>query len=54
MTGEAAAIAAALAAARNVPVSAIPVGDVQARLREHGVWLGTPGEEVPDLLKQAS
>lgn len=54
MTGEAAAIAAALAAKRGVPTSAISVADIQARLREHGVWLGTPGEAVPDLLKQAS
>jgi hypothetical protein len=53
MTGEAAAIAAALAAKRGVMVSAIPVGDVQGRLREHGVWLGTPGEALPDVLKQA-
>jgi hypothetical protein len=37
-----------------VPTSAVPVADVQARLRELGVWLGTPGEEVPDVLKQAS
>jgi hypothetical protein len=54
MTGEAAAIATSLAAKRGVTVSAIPAGDVQARLRELGVWLGTPGEEVPDVLKQAS
>jgi hypothetical protein len=54
MTGEAAAIAAALAAKRGVATSAVPVADVQARLRELGVWLGTPGEEVPDVLKQAS
>ncbi|MFI0846871.1 FAD-dependent oxidoreductase [Mesorhizobium sp. IMUNJ 23232] len=54
MTGEAAAIAASLAAARGVLVSAVSAGDVQARLRELGVWLGTPGEEVPDVLKKAS
>lgn len=54
MTGEAAAIAASLAAKRGVSVSAIPASEVQARLRELGVWLGTPGEEVPDVLKQAS
>jgi hypothetical protein len=54
MTGEAAAIAASLAAARGVSISAIPSGDVQARLRELGVWLGTPGEEVPEILKKAS
>jgi hypothetical protein len=53
MTGEAAAIAAALAAKRGVTVSAIPVGDVQGRLREHGVWLGTPGEALPEVLRQA-
>ncbi|HEY6632206.1 MAG TPA: FAD-dependent oxidoreductase, partial [Rhizobiaceae bacterium] len=54
MTGEAAAIAATLAAKRGVATSAVPVGDVQARLRELGAWLGTPGEDVPDVLKQAS
>ena len=54
MTGEAAAIAASLAARRGVSVSAVPVGDVQARLRELGVWLGTPGEAVPEVLRQAS
>ena len=54
MTGEAAAIAASLAAARGVPVSQISAGEVQERLRKHGVWLGTPGEDVPDVLKQAS
>jgi hypothetical protein len=54
MTGEAAAIAASLAAKRGVSVSKIPASNVQARLRELGVWLGTPGEEVPDVLKQAS
>ena len=54
MTGEAAAIAASLAAARGVSISAVPAEDVQARLRELGVWLGTPGEEVPDILKKAS
>ena len=54
MTGEAAAIAASLAAARGVRISAIPASDVQERLRKHGVWLGTPGEAVPDVLKQAS
>jgi hypothetical protein len=54
MTGEAAAIAAALAASRGVPTSSIDVGDIQTRLRELKVWLGTPGEEVPDVLKQAS
>jgi hypothetical protein len=53
MTGEAAAIAASLAAKRGVPVSAVPVGDVQGRLRDHGVWLGTPGEAVPEVLRQA-
>ncbi|MDQ0391895.1 FAD-dependent oxidoreductase [Labrys monachus] len=53
MTGEAAAIAAATAAARGLSVSAIPVGEIQARLREHGAWLGTPGEAVPDVLKKA-
>jgi hypothetical protein len=53
MTGEAAAIAASLAAKRGVTLSAVPVGDVQERLRGHGVWLGTPGEAVPDVLKQA-
>ena len=54
MTGEAAAIAASLAAARGVPVSAIAASDVQERLKKHGVWLGTPGDAVPDVLKQAS
>lgn len=54
MTGEAAAIGAALAASRGVPTSAIAAGDIQARLRELKVWLGTPGEDVPDVLKQAS
>jgi hypothetical protein len=54
MTGEAAAIAAALAAKRDVPTSQIAASDVQARLRELGVWLGAPGEAVPDVLKQAS
>jgi hypothetical protein len=54
MTGEAAALAAALAARRGVPTSAIPAADVQAKLRELGVWLGTPGEALPDVLKQAS
>jgi hypothetical protein len=53
MTGEAAAIAAAFAARRGVAVSAVPVGDVQARLKELGVWLGTPGEEVPEVLRKA-
>ncbi len=54
MTGEAAAIAASLAAKRGVIVSKIAAGEVQVRLRELGVWLGTPGEEVPAVLKQAS
>ena len=54
MTGEAAAIAAALAASRGVLTSSINVGDIQTRLRELKVWLGTPGEDVPDVLKQAS
>lgn len=54
MTGEAAAIAASLAANRNVPISGIAASEVQARLREQGVWLGTPGEDIPDVLKQAS
>jgi FAD dependent oxidoreductase len=54
MTGEAAAIAAALASAQGVRVSAIPASAVQARLRALGTWLGTPGEAVPDDLKQAS
>ena len=54
MTGEATAIAAALAAKRNVPTSAITASEVQARLKELGVWLGTPGEDVPDVLRQAS
>ncbi|CCV16004.1 FAD-dependent oxidoreductase [Mesorhizobium sp. STM 4661] len=54
MTGEAAAIAASLAAKRNLPISGIAASEVQARLREQGVWLGTPGEDVPDVLKQAS
>ncbi|PSJ59551.1 FAD-dependent oxidoreductase [Kumtagia ephedrae] len=53
MTGEAAAIAATFAARRGVAVSAVPVGDVQARLKELGVWLGTPGEEVPEVLRKA-
>lgn len=54
MTGEAAAIAATLAAQRGVSVSEVPVADVQARLKELGVWLGTPGEAVPEVLRQAS
>lgn len=54
MTGEATAIAAALAAKRNVPTSAITASEVQARLKELGVWLGTPGEDIPDVLRQAS
>ncbi|MDB5522304.1 MAG: ribulose,5-biphosphate synthetase [Rhizobium sp.] len=54
MTGEAVAIAAALAAKRGVSTSQISASEVQARLRELGVWLGTPGEDVPDVLKQAS
>jgi hypothetical protein len=54
MTGEAAAIAAALAAKRGVAVSAVPVAEVQARLKELGAWLGTPDEAVPDVLRQAS
>ena len=53
MTGEAAAIAAAMAAGRRVPTSQIPVAEVQARLRELGVWLGTPEEPVPEVLRQA-
>ena len=53
MTGEAAAVAAALAASRGVPVSSIEAEEVQKRLRELGVWLGVPGEDVPDVLKQA-
>ncbi|WP_313665719.1 FAD-dependent oxidoreductase [Shinella sp.] len=51
MTGEATAIAAALAAKRNVPTSAITASEVQARLKALGVWLGTPDEDVPDVLK---
>ncbi|MFC5586829.1 FAD-dependent oxidoreductase [Nitratireductor kimnyeongensis] len=51
MTGEAAAVAAALAAARGVPISKIEAADVQARLRELGVWLGTPDEDVPEVLQ---
>ncbi len=54
MTGEAAAIAVSLAAASGVRVSTVAVGEVQARLRALGTWLGTPGEVVPDVLKQAS
>jgi hypothetical protein len=54
MTGEAAAIAASLAAKRGAAISTISVGEVQARLRELGAWLGTPGETVPEVLKQAS
>jgi FAD dependent oxidoreductase len=54
MTGEAAAIAATLAAAQGLRISAIPASAVQTRLRSLGVWLGTPGEAVPDVLKQAS
>ena len=49
-----ATVAASLAAKRSLSVSAIPASEVQARLRELGVWLGTPGEAVPDVLKQAS
>ena len=44
MTAEAAAVAAALAARTGVPVAAVPVDKVQARLREFGVVLGVPGE----------
>jgi FAD dependent oxidoreductase len=54
MTGEAAAIAASLAAEQGVRISAISASVVQERLRTLGVWLGTPGEAVPDVLKQAS
>jgi hypothetical protein len=54
MTGEAAAYAAALASGRSVPVSEISVSEIQQKLRGNGVWLGTPGEETPDVLKQAS
>jgi hypothetical protein len=53
MTGEAAAVAAAAAARADLPISAIPVADVQARLRGFGVHLGTPGEAVPEALQQA-
>jgi hypothetical protein len=53
MTGEAAAIGAALAASRGIPTSAVPVADVQARLRQLNIWLGTPGETVPELLRSA-
>ncbi|SOC47373.1 FAD dependent oxidoreductase [Rhizobium subbaraonis] len=54
MTGEATAIAAALAARRGVLTSVIRAEEVQARLRELGVWLGTPEESVPDVLRQVS
>lgn len=54
MTGEAAAIAAVMAAKTGQSVASIPVSDVQARLRELGVWLGTPDEKIPTVLKQAS
>jgi hypothetical protein len=40
MTGEAAAIAAARASKINVPISAVPVADIQARLRQNGALLG--------------
>lgn len=53
MTGEAAAIAASLAASRSISASKVPVKDVQDRLRALNVWLGTPGEAVPELLKAA-
>ncbi|HEY1779047.1 MAG TPA: FAD-dependent oxidoreductase [Roseiarcus sp.] len=53
MTGEAAAIAAAFAAARALPVSTVPAADVQARLRALGATLGTPGEEIPATLRKA-
>lgn len=45
MTGEAAAIAAAIAAADAIPVRDVPVSRVQARLVEIGVILGTPDSE---------
>jgi hypothetical protein len=53
MTGEAAAIAAAQAAKAIVPISTVPVSDVQARLRLNGALLGTPGEQPSATLQLA-
>lgn len=54
MTGEAAAIASALAAARGIALREVSIRDVQKRLLDLGVWLGTPGEDVPEVLRDAS
>jgi hypothetical protein len=53
MTGEAAAVAAALAVNEGRPISSIDPADVQSRLRALGVSLGTPGEPLPTHLRQA-
>ncbi|WP_062227665.1 FAD-dependent oxidoreductase [Aureimonas frigidaquae] len=50
MTGEAAGIATALAAGQGQRTSGIHVSQIQARLRELQVWLGTPDSDVPAIL----